>query len=305
MKTPRIVISSSLKTQKQNVNKSEKVESIWNLFVQILLPLILIVTFLAVLDIVRYRIVADRTREDNKILVKEINKLVGKDNPNQQYFTKYKQSILDYQKQRLLHAFAEIRTEQLKRFKLYKVTSFKDVNLKSAKIEDENFKFLCLNLGKHVSDNNKKNVYRSSLYKNLLAKARIKDRLGFRVRKWPNDVEATEEEIMIAKKGVISKENRAFIHNRIIEFVNEIKTNLLEIQCDVLIKIYGELIKNPEELDKRSKELVMLMVDQSMTSEKRKEYSDLFYKKVTKTIRKKVEEYEFLDETWQQVAKIN
>ncbi|MBI5222796.1 hypothetical protein HY990_00075 [Candidatus Micrarchaeota archaeon] len=288
-------------------NIAGKNESIWNLFVQILLPLILILSFLSVLDILRYKTVSEIANKENK----EYRKIIEgreKNDQNQQILGTNTQ-IIETQKYKLLKALEEVKYEERKRFKLVKFMNGEDVDLKDAGIADEDFKFLCNNIRENVSHSNTKQRqnYMNALYQKIFKRADVRDNdpSKSQVRKWHENIESTFTEVLLAKPGIISNENRASIQNKIIEFVNDLEQEVIELQSEVLVRILNTLMEKPEGLDESSRKLVMEILSPDIDLKTRENKANEFYREEMSKVKKRTREYHFLDETWNQIASIN
>lgn len=294
--------------QRSKRNIGGGTESVWNLFVQILLPLILILSFLSILNILRYKTVAEVEGKRSQILTEEMKNLIAKYDPERQV-VKTKQQILDIQKQKLLKELEKVKYEERKTFKLVRFMDGNDVDLEDANIADDDFKFLCTNIREKIFDRYQEQNYLNDLYQKILKNAEVEDRdpQRLRVRRWPK-AEATEstfKEVMIAQPGTISRENREHIHNEIIGFVNDFQKEVIELQSGVLIRIFNALIEHPEELDRSSKNLVKEILNPETVQITRANKASEFRRRQIGEIKGRVKEYHFLDETWQQIAKIN
>lgn len=302
-------ILETLRLRRNTRSNASENESVWNLFVQILLPLIFILTFIAVIDILKYRRVYYVTLDENRRLIEEYNEIKQIYDPNQKHF-KMKVAILELQKQKLLRALEEVKYEERKTYRLTKFMSGNDVNLskkKEGKIDDEDFKFLCNNINEIVSDKHEEENYLNDLYQKILTKADVidagYDQSMLRVKRWKNeDVLPNEVEIIAIKSGTITKSNRALLHNNIYEFYNDMKEELLKIQTEVLKRIIHKLIENPKAVDETSSTLVKKMLN-STSKTVRQAFANQFYERVTDSIKEDIkrEKYFFLDKTWQQI----
>ncbi len=299
-----------LESLRSRRNTSEN-ESVWNLFVQILLPLIFILTFIAVIDILKYRRVYHITQSENEQLKDALKDY----DPRKEHF-KRKVAILELQKLKLLKALEEVKNKERDTYRLSKFTSGDDVvlsNNKEIKIDDKDFKFLCNKINEKISGNHREQNqnYLNGLYQIILKKADVIDdsfdQSLLRVKLWKStDVIPDDVEIRACKSGTISKSNRALLHNNIIGFSNDMKVELLRIQTEVLKRIIIKLIENPESVDETSNKLIKKMLE-TKSDEERRAFANQFYKRITGEIQDGIEKegYIFFDETWQQMASIS
>jgi len=267
-------------------------EPIWNVFVQILLPLVLILTFVAVLDILKYKHVA----EIEKIRAREAWERIETIDPQMEH-RKYKVTLIELQYVRLLNALKDIKYEKREDLKL---TQFRDagkIDLAYTKVIDNDFKELCRK-AKNIFDNNGEQGYKDGIYKEVLRKASVKDtgKWNLRVRQW-NPV--PKDEPYTATLSSITPGNRAKIHNDIVEFVETLRKNIRLLQTQLLHRLFDELIKNPEELDNHSRKLVEKIISTKEEDERKRLAKD-FYQKMVRKWRDQLETegYEFLEDTW-------
>jgi len=271
-------------------------EPIWNVFVQILLPLVLILTFVAVLDILRYKHVAEVERIESHKLRKFITEKLEKIDPQKEH-NKYKVTLIELQYLKLSIALRDVEKEKREDLKLTQFPDAGKIDLTYTKIIDIDFKELCKK-AKDIFDNNGEQGFKDGIYKEVLRKASVKDtgKWNLRVRQW-NPV--PKDEPYTATLSSITPGNRAKIHNDIVEFVETLRKNIRLLQTQLLHRLFDELIKNPEELDNHSRKLVEKIISTKEEDERKRLAKD-FYQKMVRKWRDQLETegYEFLEDTW-------
>lgn len=283
-------------------------DSIWNLFVQILLPLILILTFLSVMDIMRYKITAEVTEEQNDVLRVALTSVLDDLDPGKLVLNSHR-SVLEAQRQKLLRALVEIEAEERKNFKLYRYESSKDVKIikdgknKKVKISDPGFKVLCTRIRDDVMDNML--VYRKSVYVRILGKESIRDPSPKIIKRRNKNLELIDsQETLVANMRVISRANRVFIHNQIVAFTNSLIKETVELQTNVLEKLYDALIEEPLGLTDETRGLIKKMIGAEIDNLERTRLVKLVYEEITNEVRSDIKDYDFLDETWRKIASL-
>ena len=289
---------SALRDLRVKQSSHQESESVWNLFVQLLLPLVLIVTFIAVLDVVRYKVVAEESIKDSNNWITILEELDPEKLVHQQ-----QRLIIELQRQKLINALQQFRIQEEQALRLAKfIRGGNDIQLDGVTVVDEDFKHLCITVKRKAVD--QESNYLNAIYRRILDLAELSDpgQHQYRIRRRSeNDSRRSTRSHPITEGRVVSKQNRFFIHNRIIEYVHDLKETVVTIQSEVLIRLYHELIKHPGEIDKRSSELVRCMLTDP--SEARKdECSESFYHRTMKRVKTQIKSYNFLDQTWDQIA---
>lgn len=279
------------------------VESVWNLFVQLLLPLILLLTFISVIDIERYKVRWGVTNDELEDVREGLDSLLGVHDP-EGVFLNGKFSLLDAQKQRLLYKLSEIRRKEDRKFRLNKVESIEDIHITGTSIEDEEFKRLCEEVKKAVDAGNRES-YQRNIYKLLLGNSGLNVPEEPEVQRHNEEEErfVSKQELVSASSGKISRANANYIQNRIIEYVDGVENKTIELQTGVLEKIFDELLKSPETADEETRENIRQLL-RTEDEEAQLELSNKIYRRVTAAVRDDVRDYGFLAKTWQQIASI-
>ena len=287
------------------LSTSDESESVWNLFVQILLPIILILTFTTVLSILKYQLVAEQAQNENKSLRGDLDALEREFDPARERF-KRKRALLTVQRQKLLLALEQTKQTERVNLKLQKFMSGTKVILAGSSIQDEDFKELSVRVKDVVSKKQIRSEYYKSMYKKVLEIAGIKDEKRHVVALKPKNNETfNDDEVRFFKEDIISPSNRALVHNDIVSFVRNVRDDLKNVQVDVLGKIFDYLTVTPEMADDTIPPLVECMLDAQATAERQQQCALLFYKKVIGGVKSQIAEYEFLEETWATVDELS
>ena len=137
-------------------------ESIWHVFVQILLPLVLILTFVSVLDILKYKDVAEIERIHAQDLRDELEEL----DPTKA-LEKYKVTLTELQYITLIKNLEEIKHAQLNNLKLLQFPDANRIQLEGVEIEDILFQTMCTlthdYFDRNQMQNNKNSIYKASV----------------------------------------------------------------------------------------------------------------------------------------------
>jgi hypothetical protein len=320
----------SLLNEAQRSGTKASNEALWNLFVQILLPLIMILTFLATLDIARYKTSLDVAREESKeVYTKWTSSLQGPESELAQAHTRLKITRLELQRAHLVQALTAVRNDFERNLGLERFSGPQDVSMESHNLADERFARLCLNSRQEFAQEQK---LRNSFYQSVLAKANYAE-LNKR-HLWVHSHSPQEEDLVslnpldgardeearqlystdLAK--YVAKPNRAYIHNRIIEAVRSTKRKVVELQGGVLDRLYTNLLESPdaervvaqelgqEEADRLGRLTAVLFQDEASQAAREQAAREL-YALGLDLMAEKIEKqggYTFLAETWQQVS---
>lgn len=290
--------------------KSTEASDIWNLFVQVLLPLVLVLTFVAVMDVMRYRDVAKFEKDKARRLFEKLIYLEKKDKVIQNY----NHALIEVQLQKLLVALEKIKKEETEKIKLSLIINSDRIKLQTdkVKVKDDDFKKLCEVALNKFKDEQSEQTYKDTLYSLVIKKTKdVEDKeikkkeiKGLPVVRRHYDI-ATDD-LILEDNIEITPANRAKIHKEIIEFVNDLKAEVKRLQLGLLFRIFDFLMVHPEELDKNLKQLAQAIIQESDPGQ-RKMKANEFYRQLIKKWRRKLEEddYHFLEETWEKLQAID
>lgn len=281
-------------------------ENIWNLLVQILLPLVLILTFIVVSEVIGFK--------EAYIHMQEIMGADLREEENPPDLIARQQAIIDAQLQRLLLALEQVKIDEEKRLNITMFPQAEFVQRKGIYINDDNFKKLCRESKGIYQSGYSRQRYADNIYSQVLEKSEIKDRnIDLRVRRWEKkkDVEDISEvekfrRLMGAKKSMIYQENRKIIHNYILDFIDATEKSIADLQEDLIKFLFRDLIINPEDLDKESSLLVDRIIDTNISDEDREMSANQLYRRIIKKWRSKHDSdgYTFLKASWIKLSTI-
>lgn len=290
--------------------KSEE-SNIWNVFVQILLPLVLILTFVAALDIMRYKLVADVEKVRADEAYGKISDMLDKDpTASQRNFAFIKIQLLE-----LLRALDKIKEEKMGHIKFIRfvdrtsegrIVNADRIELDRAMIKDDDFKTFCGKTYYMFSNIQSRYEEMRNLYQSVLSKAKIMDGSSFSYSNNETPVYDHAVEGNKAEKSEITPENRSKLLNAINDFLNTLEKDTIRLQTDLIDRIFDYLIQNPEDLkDENLKRLADLII--SAPNEKvRMIHANEFYRQFIQIWQRKVEggsgsgsRYMLLRKTWE------
>lgn len=286
-------------------NKGESIkgeESTWNLLVQILLPLVLILTFVVVTEILGYK---KAFIEMSGMVESVIN--IDENPPD---FVARQKAIIDAQLQRLLLTVQQVKSEEEKRLNLTMFPKAEYVQRDGSTINDNNLKNLCEESKKNLQSDFSKQRYANNIYKKVLQKAGIGEpSVNISVKRWETEViedmsEAEKfKQLTEVKRTVICPQNRKIIHNHILDFCEGVKNEIKNLQESIIKYLFKELIDNPENLDEESSNIVIKLIDPNISDVERRRLANDLYSNITEKWHKKLDKegYTFLDVSWEKL----
>lgn len=281
-------INNLLRNRRANVDAED--DSVWSILVQITLPLILVLTFVIMAQILTYK------TSYYKILQSMPVRPLGVE--------AFNTIVLEAQLQKLLFHFETVKNQELVKLRL---TMFPEANLikrDGQSISDENFKYLCENATRILEHEKELNAYMNSFYAMVLQSAEITDTNTGSVRYW-NQVEDPEVikqgNIAGAQASVISAANRRLIHNRIVEFVQGIDKTVQNLQMQFIKLLYEYRFNNPDTIDQESKTIVAKMIETQTTDAQRQKLAKQFYYMTIEQLRTQLDThgYPLLNSCWE------
>lgn len=247
---------NSILLPKRLETKANKTDGmIWNVFVQILLPLVLLLTFVAVQVINIYKEAAENERKHVEALEQYLVSLEQENSAAQERLHK-QEAYINLQYQILLNALQKTEQEKLRELKLSMFSEGTDrIHVDGTHVKDNDFKMLC-DTAKNIFDQNDEQGFRDNIYREVLEKVsqppyliRDPEPGGLQVRRHDT---IPEESVYKARFEIITDANRARIHNEIIEFVNQVKKDVMTVQDEVLQILGDQFILHPVGLDQES-----------------------------------------------------
>jgi hypothetical protein len=213
---------------------------VWNVFVQVFTHLIGILLFVAVVNFVRYSVVADRDRQElNECRFDQNNARI--DSKYYEEMDGRKKALMELQRQKLLLSLHALMTKERDRIGLQWFPDGEHVVLRGLNIEDQKFRDFTDAISSFVDSQETGTL----LYRQVLMDAEVKEVAGrYEVRRWdqqdtiaPSDVRSVEG----FKEDRISDANRAFIQNALLDALQGIQWDAVEIQKQVVARIFDEL----------------------------------------------------------------
>jgi hypothetical protein len=307
-------------------------EQIWNLFSQILVPIVILLSFVAVSEITRYRVVTQVVEEKNEQLTAAIADLQHTDVGTMG--ERYKIQLIDAQKQHLLYALdqeissrregrspkdVKLGQEQFEDVKLG-LAEFPDkrlVNLSGREIDDTAFGKFCQNFRDTVVGDvgqRAKPSYIRAVYKEVLRRAELSD------PKITLDPQAEIDPIFLAASmkipvwpliaielqpddSRITPANRQFILEEIAVALVRLTAEVTKLQQGVLERLYLALLKDPEALDLETQAKARDFLQSGLTADQSASRMRDFYEFFNRRIKDHLDErgYRFLNDTWEAV----
>lgn len=205
-------------------------EHAWNVFAQILLPMVLILTFVVVSTVSWYRSAYELWQG-----------VLDKD--KQMAEVELIEKIIDLQLQKLLSAFERVQTNERKEFLITVFKTPNRVQRRGIFLEDEEFKEACLKAISKFSDAQ----YARYIYQRVLVDAGVSDPVRAEVQRWAVGGQEDERwleigEAELAKEGVITAVNRRNIQRLILDFVSGAKDEVVTIQVSVIRMLLDDLV---------------------------------------------------------------
>jgi hypothetical protein len=313
-------------------SNSRSNEQIWNVFSQLLVPLVILMTFIVVAELKQYQNSINEIQADNQALTTKLNNLMGTDKGI--LAKRAEVQLIEAQRQKLLAAMWRELAERRgpNGLDLNHFLGHPDiVNMRGQTIEDPEFAALCrkvvvevageldgntLQPMRAIPERRASKEYIKNMYYAVLDQAKLKDpgaaqndaaaQMDFDTASQmsPNSNkdqanEAQDHETNVTDV-VVTHANRQFIFNEIAEKAYKIQTDLIAVQRGVVVRMY------PAHLDAKGKELARLMrnstaMPQGPTAEARA-YFEYIQTKVRQSLAD--QGYYFLKATWLPVDKL-
>jgi hypothetical protein len=297
----------------EDSSSSESNEQMWNLLVQILVPIVILLSFVAVSEITRYQVHTGIVEQDNRDLRGAIGNLMKTDSGV--LVQRYQIQLIEAQKQRLLHALDQELAGQRQKLKLAELPVSGLVNMSGPQIDDPRFMELCKLFRETVlgeddarvssRDRRASPAFILEVYKGVLHRADLTDPLdgdmrfataaSMKVPVWPEvppDAQPNDSRITAG--------NRQYILDEIAKSITGIVAEATKLQQGVLQKIYLALIDNPGQLSPEGRRLAQLLMKPEQSGESLQSLTQRFYDAVNRQVRDDLNNrnYVFLNSTW-------
>lgn len=295
--------NSNLSFLKDALGGGEKEEEggVWNIFVQILLPLVLILTFVAILNITKYKDIAKEEKERARQAREELDKAMK----NNKLLEQKNNALISFQLQKLLVALEKVKKDEYQRLRLNIFPGASRIQLKGTEVEDVEFKKLCTMTAVIFESDRTEQEKKDDIYDAVINEAEdVKDSKNEKMRatglpfvKKHNKI--PEDEPYIIDAAEITTANRVKIHNKIVEFVSDLKVTVSDLQTGLLHRIFEYLLENPGSLDK---DLRQLADDMNLKKDAKikKELAKRFHMLLIESLQRKIEgmDLKFHRDTW-------
>jgi hypothetical protein len=264
----------------------------WNVLVQVLLPLVFVLTFVIVSSVQAYR------ESDEAVQI-----LIGRD----EYLASIaeKEALIELQRQKLLKAFGEVKTIEEERLGLLVLPTSDRVRRRGTALQDPDFRRLCQVTQEVLGESE---TYALELYRQVLAKAEVLEHVYLPVRRWeelPSSRVYDAEEL--ASDGlVITARNRRHVHNLILDFIAGVEERVVRLQAGVVRDLFEDVLASPDlpEMVPDSAELLRQLADPAISSDRREELASELYRRLLRGWRRKLagSGYELLPESWRRLG---
>ena len=271
-----------------------KDDQAWNILVQILLPLVFILTFVVLTSIQAYRERA-KAMED---LLREEGTLTS---------LKLREAVLDLQLQKLLKALEEEKEGVRTALRIPLFPSPERVQRKGLTPDDIAFGKLCTDSLKIFEA---RRAFLDGLYQRVLERAGVADLHPVPVRRWP-DAEASETDLVVeggdAADHRIAASSRRWVHHHILDFLDGLEGELVKLQVGVVGATFEALLEGGGELDRDlgedSSELLARLANPLLPEAERERQATALYRLLVGRWRATFEGagYEFLPATWKSI----
>jgi hypothetical protein len=298
-------------------------EHIWNVFAQLLVPLIILMTFAVVMELVQYQKSIDEINKQNYDLQTRINNL-GNTAPGI-LAKRAEVQLIDAQRQKLWASLLQEISERRgpKGLDLDRFFGSADlVNMRGETIDDPRFEALCLKVARDVLGEVKKaedgtlqpvsgamerrasKEFTGSVYQQVLKRADLRDpnlpdddleMAGRMSPVWPKDQSET-----LVTDAVVTRDNRQFILEQIAKAASQIRSDLVEIQRGVVVRIYAAYHD-----DARGQDLARQMEKSTGPSDEPSAEAEKYFDYMQKKVREALgRNYYFLNATWSPVNRL-
>jgi hypothetical protein len=253
-------------------------------FNQVLLPIILVLTFIILTEIHRYQ-------EAHGRLLGALR--APRNEPSQRIIGQV--TAINLQLQILLR---KLEFEKAKERIDSKLTLFPDATLirrSGLTLEDDNFKFLCAWAVPLLDEPGYREKV-ATMYRGILAKAEVLDPATpeqFERKQVFSEADLTAESVRALDDDewlsvlnfdphIIAERNRQILQNAILEFVDSLRTEIKAVQLSLLKTMLTELLENPERevLSPQSRQLIEQMMKPGVSEQQRELLSRELYRKM-------------------------
>lgn len=268
----------------------------WNVMVQVLLPLVFVLTFVVVTGLMvykaAYKVMRDVIRRDSKYA--EIAA---------------QERLVDVQLQKLLLALEAVKTERRGELNVSMFPRAARITRRGVKLGDADFQLLCRRSAELFDEDARSARLRfaDEIYRQVLVRAKVDDPSALTVQRWSARTTDAQDmvdssQIMSAEGGVVVSINRRFIHNAILDFLDGLEEQVVNLEVELLQQVFDDLLAtgSGETLDPASRRILAEILDPSTPETERRRAAEQLYRGLLERWRERFDEagYPFLDRTW-------
>jgi hypothetical protein len=247
-------------------------ESAFNILLQIVLPVVLILSFLVTTKIQEITQLVGKDVSEVKKMI-EITQLIGTTD-----ISKVREWIIELEKQKLIVALIRVKEERIRHYGLDFV-SRKVININDGRLDDPDFKTTSEKVLEGLGDKKSREVETERLFKLVLDEANL--------------------------SRPITEENKKFVKEEIRDFINRVIEDLSTIQIGVIKEIFQYLSLKSDELDKWDPNLKELrdLYRKAKTSKEKEALIGKFIVGFNERLKSDLEKegYVFLEKTWEKM----
>ena len=264
----------------------------WNILVQILLPMVFILTFIVLTSIQAYKERAEAYGE-----------IVDGDDPIAA--VRLREAVLELQLQRLLKAFGEVKARERAELKLAFFPSPDRIRRIGLIPADEAFRTLCEDSMKIFAD---RAGFAEGLYLGLLQGAGLVDTYAGPVRRWARANPSGAEKMVEGGKALehlVAPSNRQQVHHLILDFLGGLEAEVVDLQVALVGATFDELLnEGGGDLDPESAELLSRLARQDLSGTQRETLALALYLRLVGRWRNTFAAagYEFLPASWREIG---
>jgi len=275
--------------------RDTRLEDAWNVLVQVLLPLVLVLTFVIITGIQAYK----RAAETFQKILEEDGKIAE---------LKTRDLEADVQLQKLLRALEEAKAEQRGAFGLNLFPEPGRVRRSGTRVADEDFRRLCGRARDVLGDGSPRALSAEAgrLYAEILRKAGVIDPAGIEVQRWAADSGGLGDVGRFSSSpGTITAANRRQIHNLILDSLTGLEQEVVDLQVGLVSRIFSELLTSGSvgDLDQDSARMLDEIIDPAIPEKVRRARAAELYRRVLRHWHDQLEEdrYPLLEKSWAQL----
>lgn len=271
-------------------------------FNQILLPIIFVLTFVILTQILGYK---NAFQEAMKFISQDYDKI------------EHQISIINLQLQKLHRAFLEAKMLKLVEYNATRFPNADGISYSGIVLKDQQFKIYCQKINS-LLDEQKREKQARIMYQEVLQLSGINDpasydRLGYNECQNAVDIDLTREEyrrsvfagqgkIRPAKSDQMHPRNRRIIICAILDFWQGLIRHAAEVQYQLLCEMFNTIKKDPGliNLSQQDRVLITKMIDPSTTPQERLRSARDFYRNLIKIWQKRFDAdgYPIVDNVW-------